>query len=146
MWGLRGAELDVTDGRSGLCGPVAGRGSEVSGVVLKRGSPSCGMSSGPPRLGGEHERGFLTPLPTKAALRGHSDLRQPIAGPLRRAIDAARWAELAQLIDRDREGTVPLIVPLTPFRHHFDRHPYPWVSELVSLDPHPAELMLRNDV
>jgi len=55
--------------------------------------------------------------------------------------------ELLGLIEDYRQGLLPLIVPLTPLKHHLSRHPVPeWVHQQVYLHPYPKELMLRNHV
>ena len=41
---------------------------------------------------------------------------------------------------------MPLIVPLTLFKHHVRRHKVEYLADQVYLDPHPKELMLRNHV
>jgi uncharacterized protein YbgA (DUF1722 family) len=41
---------------------------------------------------------------------------------------------------------VPLVVPLTLFRHHVRRHGVEYLAGQVYLDPDPAELQLRNHV
>jgi uncharacterized protein YbgA (DUF1722 family) len=43
-------------------------------------------------------------------------------------------------------GLVPLVVPLTLFRHHVRRHEVAYLAEQTYLDPDPKELMLRNHV
>jgi uncharacterized protein YbgA (DUF1722 family)/uncharacterized protein YbbK (DUF523 family) len=245
--GVRDPDLDVTDALIGLHPRVAHRFSGVSGFILKRGSPSCGMErvqvydeggrsvgsgsgvfaealrrarpnlpveeegrlndprlrenfvtrvfayrrwqdlrtgtvsvsalqgfhsrhkllllahnqAGYRRLGPRvaaarsgnlpqtleaYEQGFMATLATKASPRSHSNVLQHLAGCLKRALDAADRSELAEVIDRYRQGLLPLVVPLTLLRHHFRRHPHPWVAEQVYLDPHPAELMLHNHV
>jgi len=48
------------------------------------------------------------------------------------------------VVESYRRGYVPLVVPLTLFNHHFRRHPHPYVEGQIYLEPHPAELMLRN--
>jgi uncharacterized protein YbgA (DUF1722 family) len=69
---------------------------------------------------------------------------QHLAGYLKRALDSADRNELREVIDEYRLGRVPLIVPITLLRHHFRRHPDPYVEAQVYLHPHPPELMLRN--
>ena len=69
---------------------------------------------------------------------------QHLMGYLKNALDAADRAELLELIDAYREGRLPLIVPITLLRHHFRRHPHPYIERQIYLAPHPAELMLRN--
>jgi hypothetical protein len=52
--------------------------------------------------------------------------------------------ELLGLIEDYRQGTVPLIAPMTLLKHHLRRHPVPpWVWQQAYLSPQPKELMLR---
>jgi uncharacterized protein YbgA (DUF1722 family) len=37
-------------------------------------------------------------------------------------------------------------VPITLLKHHFRRHPHPTMAGQTYLEPHPAELMLRNAI
>lgn len=81
-----------------------------------------------------------------ATRRRHTNVLQHLAGHLKRAIDDADRAELADTIDAYREGTVPLVVPITLLRHHTRRHGSDWLRSQTYLDPYPDELMLRNHV
>ena len=63
---------------------------------------------------------------------------------LKRALDAEDKAEMLVTIEAYRVGQVPLVVPLTLLKHHFRRHPDPYVQDQYYLEPHPKELMLRN--
>lgn len=83
-------------------------------------------------------------LKRRATRRRHSNVLQHIMGYLKRSIDSGDKAELATLIDEYRKGDVPLIVPIKLIEHHFRRHPDDYVALQVYLDPHPAELGLRN--
>ncbi|HET19485.1 MAG TPA: DUF1722 domain-containing protein [Chromatiales bacterium] len=81
------------------------------------------------------------------ATRGkNANVLQHLAGYLRDEVDGGDREELARVIDDYREGRVPLIVPITLLRHHFRRHPHPYVAGQVYIEPHPPELMLRNGV
>ena len=93
-----------------------------------------------------YERGFMETLGRKATARGHSNVLHHLAGYLARRIDGEDQAELSQAIARYREGELPRLVPLTLLRHHFARHPHPWVAEQVYLEPHPEEVLLQNRV
>jgi hypothetical protein len=60
---------------------------------------------------------------------------------------------LLGLIEDYRQGLLPLIVPLTPFKHHLNRCPAPdcvpvpfRVHQEVYLHRYPKELMQRNHV
>ncbi|MEW6445681.1 MAG: YbgA family protein [Pseudomonadota bacterium] len=81
------------------------------------------------------------------ATRGkNANVLQHLVGYLRAELDDGDRDELRRVIDDYREGHVPLIVPITLLRHHFRRHPHPYVAGQVYLEPHPPELMLRNGV
>ncbi len=81
-----------------------------------------------------------------ATRKSHTNVLQHLAGYLKNALDSADRQELAELIDRYRLGQLPLVVPVTLLNHHFRRHPDPYIARQVYLNPHPAELMLRNHV
>ncbi len=92
----------------------------------------------------EYIAGVMAVLTRRATRARHTNVLQHLAGYLKRALDAEDRAELAEVIADYRRGLVPLVVPLTLFRHHFRRHPDPYVARQHYLDPHPRELMLRN--
>ncbi len=83
-------------------------------------------------------------LRKRASRRGHTNVLQHVQGYLKTRLDADDKAELVEIIDRYRRGQVPLIVPLTLLRHHFRRHPSPYIDTQTYMNPHPPELMLRN--
>lgn len=81
----------------------------------------------------------------RRATRGrHSNVLQHIMGYLKRSIDTGDKAELNRVIDEYKKGTVPLIVPMKLIEHHFRRHPDDYMALQIYLDPHPADLGLRN--
>ncbi len=89
---------------------------------------------------------FMTALRVKATPKKHANVLQHILGYLKRDLDGADRAELVAVIEDYRLGLVPLVVPLTLFRHHLARISVPYIQEQVYLNPHPKELMLRNHV
>jgi uncharacterized protein YbgA (DUF1722 family)/uncharacterized protein YbbK (DUF523 family) len=76
----------------------------------------------------------------------HVNVLQHMMGYLKRSIDAGDKAELSATIEAYRRGEVPLVVPITLFRHYFRRHPDPYMERQVYLRPHPDELSLRNAI
>ena len=76
----------------------------------------------------------------------HSNVLQHLMGYVSDALDQADRAELVELISRYQQGYVPLVVPITLLNHHFRRHPQPYIERQYYLNPHPAELMLRNQL
>ncbi|HEY5791627.1 MAG TPA: DUF523 and DUF1722 domain-containing protein [Gammaproteobacteria bacterium] len=87
---------------------------------------------------------LMATLARRATRARHVNVLQHLAGYLKRALDAADKAELQEVLEAYRRGEVPLVVPLTLFKHHFRRHPDPYVARQHYLEPHPRELMLRN--
>ncbi|MGB1009984.1 MAG: YbgA family protein [Thiolinea sp.] len=76
----------------------------------------------------------------------HANVLQHLMGYISADIDKEDRAELVDIIARYQQGYVPLIVPLTLLNHHFRRHPHPYISRQHYLNPHPSELMLRNQL
>jgi uncharacterized protein YbgA (DUF1722 family)/uncharacterized protein YbbK (DUF523 family) len=95
-------------------------------------------------LSGEYVEGLMQTLAKRASRKGHANVLSHLMGYLKRSIDGADKAELVETIDAYRRGLVPLVVPVTLLRHHFRRHPHPYVEGQYYLEPHPPELMLRN--
>jgi len=92
----------------------------------------------------EYIDGVMTLLTRRATRARHVNVLRRLAGYLKRDLDADDKAEIGEAIAAYRRGEVPLVVPLTLFRHHFRRHPDAHVARQHYLDPHPRELMLRN--
>lgn len=89
---------------------------------------------------------FMSTLKKIANRGSHSNVLQHISGYIKSSLDADEKHELQLLISQYREGIVPLIVPLTLIKHHFKRHPDPYIAEQVYLQPHPENLSLRNAI
>ena len=89
---------------------------------------------------------LMTALARRATRKRHANTLQHMAGYLKRSIDSDDKQELVHNIDAYRRGQVPLIVPITLFRHYFRRNPDPYMGRQVYLNPHPDELSLRNAI
>ena len=89
---------------------------------------------------------LMTALARRATRKRHANTLQHMAGYLKRSIDSDDKRELNENIDAYRQGQIPLIVPITLFRHYFRRHPDPYMERQVYLHPHPDELSLRNSI
>ncbi|GAB4347766.1 MAG: DUF523 and DUF1722 domain-containing protein [Gammaproteobacteria bacterium] len=88
--------------------------------------------------------GLMAALQRVATRKRHTNVLQHLAGYLKRSLDAEDRRELAELIEEYRLGRLPLIVPVTLLKHHFRRHPDPYILRQTYLNPHPKELMLRD--
>ncbi len=87
---------------------------------------------------------FMAILKRKASKRNHVNVLQHLQGFLKTDLDKADRQELGEAISEYRLGRLPLIVPIVLLRHHFRRHPKPFVDRCTYLNPHPGELMLLN--
>jgi uncharacterized protein YbgA (DUF1722 family)/uncharacterized protein YbbK (DUF523 family) len=88
-------------------------------------------------------RGFMEALRIPATRGRHANVLQHMLGYLR-DLPAADRTELADLVADYARGLVPLVVPLTLFRHHVRRHAISYLAGQTYLDPDPKELLLRN--
>lgn len=95
-------------------------------------------------VAGTYIKKLMRALTKRATRRSHSNVLQHIQGYLKGQLDKSDKAELVDVIDRYRVGQLPLIVPITLLNHHFRRHPDPYITQQIYLNPHPPELMLRN--
>jgi uncharacterized protein YbgA (DUF1722 family) len=95
-------------------------------------------------LAAEYFHALMTALKHRATRRRHTNVLMHIMGYLKKHLDSGDKAELLELIERYRNGLVPLIVPITLLKHHLRRFPDPYINRQVYLNPHPDELMLRN--
>lgn len=86
---------------------------------------------------------LLKTVPTK---KSHVNVLQHIQGYLKRELCADDKAELCEVIERYRQGEVPLIVPITLLKHHFRKCPDPYIDNSYYLSPYPPELRLTNQL
>lgn len=89
---------------------------------------------------------FMQALTRRATRKRHTDVLFHLMGYLKRELGGDDKTELVELIHDYREGRVPLIVPVTLLRHHFRRHPHPYVEQQLYLTWPPAGLGLWNSI
>jgi len=65
-------------------------------------------------------------------------------GYFKKVLSPADKQEMLELIERYRQGKLPLIVPVTMLTHYVRKYDEPYLRDQLYLSPHPAELMLRN--
>lgn len=95
------------------------------------------------RVGADYIRLFMAALKRRATRTRHANVLQHALGHLKQQLNTADKAELLDLVDGYRRGTLPLAVPVTRLRHHFRRHPDPWIATQTYFYPDPREFMLR---
>ncbi|MFJ3486390.1 YbgA family protein [Pseudomonas sp. NPDC090202] len=89
---------------------------------------------------------LMTALKKPATRRTHTNVLQHLCGYLRDTLSAPDKKEIQSVINQYHQGIVPLVVPLTLLKHHFRRHPDPYIALQVYLQPHPENLSLRNAI
>ncbi len=89
---------------------------------------------------------FMDALARLATTRKHANVLMHMLGHFKQRLEADDRAELLAGIENYRLGLVPLVVPITLFKHHVRRLGVEYLAGQVYLDPHPRELMLRNHV
>jgi uncharacterized protein YbgA (DUF1722 family)/uncharacterized protein YbbK (DUF523 family) len=93
-----------------------------------------------------YEELLLEAMSRHATVSKHTNVLQHIMGYFRKRLTAAEKQELLEIVGRYHNRLVPLIVPVTLLKHYARIHEEPYLSRQRYLDPHPAELMLRNHV
>jgi uncharacterized protein YbgA (DUF1722 family)/uncharacterized protein YbbK (DUF523 family) len=93
-----------------------------------------------------YEELLMTGLTMHATAKKNSNVLQHILGYFKKELSAAEKAEMQEIITSYHDHLLPLIVPITLFRHYVNKYEQPYLKGQVYLSPHPAELMLRNHV
>lgn len=97
-------------------------------------------------IGPRYFSALMTAL-SKCATRGtHSNVLLHLSGYLKTHLSQHEKAELKHLIEQYRGGFIPLVVPITLLKHHFNCHPDRYITQQAYLQPHPETLSLRNAV
>jgi uncharacterized protein YbgA (DUF1722 family)/uncharacterized protein YbbK (DUF523 family) len=94
----------------------------------------------------EYGAGIMTTLAREATVKKNVNVLQHAMGYFKKQLAAEEKAELLEVIGQYHQGLVPLVVPLVLLRHYVRKFGEPYLARQVWLDPHPAELSLRNHV
>jgi len=89
---------------------------------------------------------LLESLKIKAAPAKHVNVLQHMMGYFKEQLSADEKNELLDVIHAYRNGYLPLIVPVTLLNHYVRKYNEPYLKDQIYLNPHPAELQLRNHV
>lgn len=89
---------------------------------------------------------LMKTLKKVASRKSHVNVLQHIQGYLKKELSTDDKAELCELIERYRQGEIPLIVPLTLLKHHFRKNPDPYIEDSYYMSPYPQELQLINQL
>lgn len=93
-----------------------------------------------------YQADLMEALALKATVKKNVNVLHHIQGYFKKIISGGEKKELLELIDQYARSIVPLIVPLTLINHYVRKYEIPYLQDQTYLEPHPAELMLRNHV
>ncbi len=94
----------------------------------------------------EYQSDLMEALSLKATVKKNVNVLYHIAGYFKKLISSDEKKELISLIDKYANHTAPLIVPLTLANHFIKKYDISYLQNQTYLEPHPSELMLRNQV
>lgn len=89
---------------------------------------------------------LMEKLSILATRKTHTNVLMHLQGYLKKVLSAKEKQELANIIDQYLTNQVPLIVPITLLKHHFNNHPDPYIAKQAYLQPYPDDLSLRNAI
>lgn len=78
-----------------------------------------------------------------ATRRNHTNVLMHVQGYFRKQLNGRQRQELAGLIDRYRQGTQPLLAPVTLLKHYMAEFPDAYLDGQRYFDPWPETLRLR---
>jgi uncharacterized protein YbgA (DUF1722 family)/uncharacterized protein YbbK (DUF523 family) len=85
-------------------------------------------------------------LKLRSTVKKQTNVLMHMMGYFKQQLSTMEKQELLEVIARYHQGLVPLVVPLTLLNHYVRKYEQSYLQSQVYLDPHPAELMLRNHV
>ena len=94
----------------------------------------------------QYERLLMEALVLKATQKKHANVLLHMMGYFKKQLTSDEKQELLDIIDHYREGSIPLIVPITLINHYVRKYNQPYLKQQNYLNPHPLELQLRNHV
>ena len=100
----------------------------------------------PGHLHSEFVSALMEGLRMIATAKKNTNVLQHIMGYFKHRLTPDEKKELVEVIGDYHKGLIPLIVPIVLLRHYVRKYEEPYLTRQLYLNPHPAELMLRNHV
>ncbi len=100
----------------------------------------------PAELFSEYESLLMKGMRLRTTVRKQVNVLQHLLGYFKKQLTADEKREVLEQIELYRNGTLPLIVPLTLINHYVRKYQQPYLQQQLYLNPHPVELQLRNHV
>lgn len=94
----------------------------------------------------QYIKAFMTAIKTPATRKRHTNVLLHMMGYLKKALTSEDKKEFLNLLEQYRIGKLPLVVPITLFKHHLRRSPASYIDQQTYMQPYPDDLMLRNNL
>ena len=107
---------------------------------------AAGKNTAKDELLKSYESNLMEALELRATNKKNVNVLQHIMGYFKKIISGDEKAELLEIFDRYKRESVPLVVPLTLINHYVRKYDISYLKGQTYLEPHPSELMLRNQV
>jgi len=91
----------------------------------------------------EYRQRLMALMSHHATRRNHTNVLMHVQGYFRPHLNSRQRQELAELIDRYRQGTQPLLAPVTLLKHYLAEFPDGYQEQQRYFDPFPEALRLR---
>ena len=92
----------------------------------------------------QYQQQLMEALKLKTTIKKNNNVLQHLMGYFKKQLSADEKKELLEVFNQYRSGLVPLVVPLTLINHYVRKYDQPYLKQQTYLNPHPAELKLRN--
>jgi uncharacterized protein YbgA (DUF1722 family)/uncharacterized protein YbbK (DUF523 family) len=99
-----------------------------------------------PKLFDSYQKLLMEALKLRATPKKNVNVLMHMAGYFKNQLSSAEKIELGSILDLYRKEQLPLIVPITLINHYVLKYDQEYLREQYYLNPHPAELQLRNHV
>ncbi len=91
-----------------------------------------------------YESLLMEALALKATAAKNTNVLMHIMGYFKKQFSSDEKKEVLEQIEDYRQGNLPLIVPVTLFKHFVGKYRQPYLGGQTYFNPHPIELQLRN--
>jgi uncharacterized protein YbgA (DUF1722 family)/uncharacterized protein YbbK (DUF523 family) len=91
-----------------------------------------------------YQQALTNALRLKTTVKKNADVLFHIMGFFKQLLSSDEKQELIEIFETYLKGHVPLIVPITLLNHYVRKYDQEYLKQQLYLDPHPAELQLRN--
>ncbi|MCK9390368.1 MAG: DUF523 and DUF1722 domain-containing protein [Syntrophales bacterium] len=92
----------------------------------------------------EYHQLLMEGLKLIATPKKQTNVLMHMLGYFKKQLTKDEKEELLDIIERYYRGALPLVVPVTMLAHYVQKFDEPYLQGQIYLNPHPAELMLRN--